>query len=70
MILITGSLKIVLLAILLSKDKSKDGNNSRFDSIANKSVTETNAPKATVPPKLEIIKTENPKNKTIEVMQY
>jgi hypothetical protein len=30
-------------------------------------VAETNAPKATVPPKLDIVNTEKPKNKTIEV---
>ena len=55
------------LAILRSNESNNDGNNIRFDSIANNSVTETKAPKATVPPKLEIMKTENPKNKTIDV---
>ena len=35
--------------------------------MANIKVADTNAPKATVPPKLEIIKTEKPKNSTMEV---
>ena len=39
----------------------------RFESIANNRVAETRAPRATVPPKLEIMKTEKPKNNTMEV---
>ena len=62
-----GSFKISLFAMLLSKDKRRDGSNNKFANIANNKVMETNPPKATVPPKLEIIKTEKPKNKTIEV---
>ena len=67
MILKLGSFKTSLLAILLSKDKSSEGNNNKLASMANKSVTDTKAPSATVPPKLEMINTENPKNKTIDV---
>ena len=33
----------------------------------NSNVMDTNIPRATVPPKLEIANTENPKNKTMEV---
>ena len=65
MIFIEGSLKTSLLAILRSNDNSKDGNSNKLDSIANSKVTDTNAPKATVPPKLEMVNTENPKNRTI-----
>ncbi len=50
-----------------SRDNNNDGNNSKLESIANSNVAETNAPNATVPPKLEIVNTENPKNNTIEV---
>ena len=53
--------------MLLSSDNNKEGNNNRFASIAKSKVTETKAPSATVPPKFEIVKTEKPKNKTIEV---
>jgi hypothetical protein len=66
-ILIAGSLKTSLLAMLLSRDNNKEGSNNKLDSIANNKVVETNAPRATVPPKLEMVKTENPKNKTIDV---
>ena len=66
-ILIEGFRNTSLLAILRSKDKSNDGNKSKFESIAKSNVIDTKAPKATVPPKLEIVNTENPKNKTIEV---
>ena len=62
-----GSFKTSLLAMLLSKDNNKDGSNSKLDNMANNRVVETNAPNATVPPKLDIVNTENPKNKTIEV---
>jgi len=53
--------------MLLSNDNNNDGSNNKLANSANNKVAETNAPSATVPPKLEIIKTENPKNKTIEV---
>ena len=65
--LIDGLRNTSLLAILRSKESNKEGSNSKFESIANNSVAETKAPSATVPPKLEIVKTENPKNNTIEV---
>ena len=39
----------------------------RFANIAKSNVTDTRPPKATVPPKLEVIKTAKPKNKTIDV---
>ena len=67
MILIAGSFNTFLLAILRSSESNKEGNKIKFDSIANKRVIETNPPKATVPPKLEMVNTENPKNSTIEV---
>ena len=66
-IFIAGFLSTSLLAMLLSNDNSKDGNNNKLDSMANSSVADTKAPKATVPPKLEMVNTENPKNKTIDV---
>ena len=62
-----GFLSTCLFAILLSNDNSKEGSNSKFASIANNKVADTNAPKATVPPKLDIVNTEKPKNKTIDV---
>lgn len=62
-----GSFKTSLLAILLSNDNNKDGSNNKLDNMANTKVVETNAPKATVPPKLDIVKTEKPKNNTMEV---
>lgn len=62
-----GSFKTSLLAMLLSKDNNNEGKSNKLDNIANNKVVETNAPKATVPPKLEIVNTENPKNKTIDV---
>ena len=52
---------------LLSNDSNKDGNNNKFDNMANDNVADTKAPKATVPRKLEMVNTENPKNKTMEV---
>ena len=67
MILILGSFKTSLLAIMRSKDNNSDGNSNKLDNIANSNVMETKAPNATVPPKLEMINTENPKNSTIEV---
>lgn len=62
-----GFLSVFLLAILRSRDNKSEGNNSKLASMANKSVIDTKTPKATVPPKLEIANTENPKNNTIEV---
>ncbi len=66
-IFIDGSFNTSLLAILLSRDNNNDGNNNRLDNIANNKVAETKAPKATVPPKLEVVNTINPKNSTIDV---
>ena len=66
-ILIEGSFKMFLLAILRSKVRSNEGNNNRLETMANKSVMETNPPKAMVPPKLDTVKTKNPKNNTIDV---
>ena len=63
---IWGFLSIFLLAIFLSKESNNEGRSIRLASMANISVAETNAPKATVPPKLEMMNTENPKNRTIE----
>jgi hypothetical protein len=51
----------------LSKVNRREGKSKRFDNIANNSVPETSAPRATVPPKFETTKTENPKNNTIDV---
>ena len=59
--LIDGSFNTSLLAMLRSNDNNSDGNNNKFESIAKSNVAETSPPKATVPPKLEIINTENPK---------
>ena len=56
-----------MFAILLSRDNNKEGRSNKLESIANSNVMDTNIPKATVPPKLEIANTENPKNKTMEV---
>ena len=50
-----------------SNESSMEGKRSKLDSIANNKVADTNAPKATVPPKSETVKTENPKNSTIDV---
>jgi len=62
-----GSFKTFLLAILLSNDKSNEGKSNKLASIASSNVTDTKPPNATVPPKLEIVNTEKPKNNTIEV---
>lgn len=62
-----GSLSTSLLAMLLSNDNNSDGNRSKLENMANSKVTDTNAPNATVPPKLEMVKTENPKNNTTDV---
>ena len=61
-----GCFIVSLFAILLSKDKSKEGNNNKLDNIANNKVADTKAPNATVPPKFDSVNTENPKNKTME----
>ena len=53
--------------MLLSNDKRSDGNNNKLANIANNKVAETKAPSATVPPKLDMINTENPKNNTMDV---
>ena len=62
-----GSFKTSLFAILRSNESNNDGSKSKLDNIANKSVADTNPPNATVPPKLEIVNTEKPKNKTMDV---
>jgi hypothetical protein len=62
-----GSFKTSLFAILSSKVSNKEGSNSRLETIANNNVIETKPPKAMVPPKLETVKTKNPKKSTIEV---
>src|SRR5690554_1257357 len=64
---IDGLRIVSLLAILRSNDNKSVGSSSRLESIANNKVIDTNPPKATVPPKLEIVNTENPKNNTIDV---
>ena len=64
---ICGFLSVCLLAILFSNDNNNEGKRIRLASIARSRVAETNEPRATVPPKLEITNTENPKNKTIDV---
>lgn len=61
------SFKTLLFAIFFSKDKRREGNNNKLDTIANSKVTETKPPKAIVPPKLESVKTKKPKNNTIDV---
>ena len=66
-ILIVGSLITFLFDIFLSKDSSNEGSNNKLETIANSKVTETKPPKAIVPPKLDTVKTKNPKNNTIEV---
>ena len=67
MIAIAGSLNVFLLAILDSNDNSNEGNSNKLDIMANNKVTETKPPNAFVPPKLEMVNTKNPKNRTIEV---
>lgn len=64
---ITGSKNVSLFAIFLSSESNKEGNKIKFEVIANRSVIETNPPKAIVPPKLDTVNTKNPKNNTIEV---
>ena len=67
MISIAGSFNTSLFAISFSSDNNKDGNNNKLELMAKSRVMETRPPKATVPPKLLIMKTENPKNSTMEV---
>ena|SRR5210317_1947537 len=62
-----GSLRIFLFEMRFSNESRSEGNSSKLEDIANKSVIETKPPKAMVPPKLETVNTKNPKNKTIEV---
>ena len=67
MIFKVGSFSVFLLAILRSNDNNKEGSKSKLASMAKSSVVDTSPPYALVPPKLEIINTENPKNNTVEV---
>ena len=67
MMLILGSFNTFSLLIESSREISNEGSRIRLASIANNSVTDTKPPSATVPPKLEVIKTANPKNRTMEV---
>ena len=67
MMSIRGSANSCLLARVLFKVKTKAGSSLKLESIPKKSVTATNPPRAIVPPKLDNINTENPKNSTIEV---
>ena len=53
--------------MLLSSENNNDGNRRRLESMASRSVAETRAPRATVPPKLETINTEKPKKRTTDV---
>jgi hypothetical protein len=55
------------LAILRSRDSRSEGKRIKFENIAKSSVIETKEPRAIVPPKLEIVNTENPKKRTIDV---
>lgn len=64
---ICGFLRTCLLAMLFSKDNNRDGSKIKFASMAKSKVAATKEPKATVPPKLEVMKTEKPKNRTMEV---
>ncbi len=64
---IVGSMNSCSFANVLFNVKTNDGSKTRFDNIPKNNVKATNPPKATVPPKLESMKTENPKNKIIEV---
>jgi hypothetical protein len=50
-----------------SREMRREGSSTRFANIAIKRVTATRPHKAWVPPKFEDKKTENPKNKTMEV---
>ena len=67
MIEIAGFFSVFLLAILDSNESNNEGNSNKLETIAKSNVTETRPPKAMVPPKLDTVKTRNPKNKTIDV---
>ena len=49
------------------KDINRLGRSNKLVNIAKRRVRETKPPKAIVPPKSEVKKTEKPKNKTIDV---
>jgi len=50
-----------------SKVSNSDGSKMRLETMATNNVIETSMPKALVPPKVEILKIENPKKSTIDV---
>ena len=56
-----------MLTVSSNEISSEGSSRIKLASMANSKVTETKPPKATVPPKLELINTANPKNNTIEV---
>lgn len=58
-----GSFRTSLFAILRSKESNSEGSKSKLDNMANSKVADTKAPNATVPPKLEMVNTENPKTR-------
>ena len=62
-----GSRNSCSLANVLFSDNTNEGSNTKLDSIPKNSVSATRPPRAIVPPKLDSMKTENPKNNTIEV---
>lgn len=66
-IAMVGEINSCWLAIDLFNDKTSEGNKTRLDNIPKNKVNATRPPRATVPPKLDSMKTENPKNKTIDV---
>ena len=55
------------LAKALFSVNTNDGSNTKFDNIPKNNVKATNPPNAIVPPKLDNMNTENPKNNTIDV---
>ena len=63
----SGAKAFIKLFRMNDSESNNEGSNNRLASMANKSVAETSPPNATVPPKLLIINTENPKNSTMEV---
>ena len=56
-----------MFAILRSSAISKEGSRIRLLAIAKSKVVEISPPNAFVPPKLDKVKMEKPKNNTIEV---
>lgn len=70
MMLSAGSFKTFLLAILRSKDNSSTGKSNKLAIIASNKVPEISAPRATVPPKFEVINTENPKTEQLMCKTY